>query len=249
MGCTHCMDDARPEGHDMNFDTFKDAIEFFNTYGGVECIITGGEPTENPEWDKMLEYALVNAKGSSDTRFCHVTLTTNGMNIADEDRTYYRARIASIISKYRDKLHVQVTHVPEYYPIKLDFKKYPIFESDRVCICDEIEYMYPQGRARDNNLPWNSKASKCFNIRSLVRQTKDLNQSVLTLNSMMKFCTPKIAWDGSIKLGESKLCPTVASIYDDPKDIVEKICNFRCSGCDIINKNLPDMYLKAIGEK
>jgi len=246
MGCSHCMDDAKPCDRHMTLQTFKDAIQkAFNVYGGFECVITGGEPTENPQWLEMFIYALEYAKGSI-FKGAHITLTTNAMNIADNHdlQTY----LMMLMQKYRNIFTIQVTHVDKYYPINVNLDN-NFFKLEQVVVCHEIEAMYPMGRARVNNLPWNFKGSKCFNIRSLVRSTKDLRASTLALATKMKFCTPQIDIYGNIKLGESNLCPVASNIYKTEKEIVNDICNFTCRGCDMINMNLPESYLEAIGEK
>ena len=109
MGCSHCMDDARPCDKHMSMRTFQDAISFFNQFGGIECLITGGEPTDNPEWIKMLEYALEHAHGSTGTGIAHITLTTNAMNIANnrDIQTY----LLLLMQRYPGKLNIQVTHI------------------------------------------------------------------------------------------------------------------------------------------
>ncbi len=246
MGCSHCMDDAKPCDKHMCMRTFQDAISAFNQFGGIECLLTGGEPTENPEWIKMLEYALERAHGSSGTGFAHITLTTNGMNISKnrDIQTY----LMLLMQKHNGKLSIQVTHVDEYYPTEVDFSA-PFFNCQHVVICRQIEEIYPIGRARDNNMPWKSKCSKCFNIRSATRTFQDLNKATMMLALKGKFCTPQISINGDIKLGESTLCPPCSSIYNGTEKIVNDICNFHCNYCDMINKNLPLEYKKAIGEE
>ena len=65
---------------------------------------------------------------------------------------------------------------------------------------------------------------------------------------MFKFCTPQIGYDGSIKVGESTLCPPVSHIDKSIDEIEKDIINFKCSGCKEINDKLPDIYRQAIGE-
>lgn len=60
-----------------------------------------------------------------------------------------------------------------------------------------------------------------------------LKDLVNILLSNGKVCTPVIAPDGSIKIGESALCPKIASIYDSVPEIMEKIRNARCRACKI----------------
>lgn len=246
MGCSHCMDDAKPCDKHMPMSVFEKAIDAFNRFGGIECLITGGEPTDNPEWLKMVEYALEHAHGSTGTDFAHVTLTTNGMNIA-KNRDY-QTYLLLLMQRYSGKLSVQVTHVDKYYPIDVDFSS-TFFQCKHVVVCNNIEAIYPMGRARDNNIPWSAKSSKCFNIRSATRTLRDLSKATFMLVMLNKFCTPQISISGHIKLGESTLCPVCSSIYKSDAEIVEDICNFHCHHCDMINRRLSPEQLRAIGEE
>ena len=245
MGCSHCLDDAKPCDNHMDMRTFEDAISFFNQFGGIELIISGGEPTDHPNWINMLEYALERTHGSTGTGVCHITLTTNGMNIANNrDAQDY---LMFLMDRYNNKLSIQVTHIDKYYPQEVDFSS-DFFKCHHVVVCRNLEVIYPIGRARINNLPWQSKCSKCFNIRSAVRTTEDLGKATLMLNLKNKFCTPHVDIHGNIKLGESRLCPIASNIYKPTEQIIKDICNFTCSECDMINQKLPEAYLHAIGE-
>ena len=55
-----------------------------------------------------------------------------------------------------------------------------------------------------------------------------------------RFCTPVIAPDGDIKVGESALCPSVASIYDTDDKIMKKIRETKCHQCKIAWKRLKE---------
>ena len=61
-----------------------------------------------------------------------------------------------------------------------------------------------------------------------------------------KFCTPVIAPNGDIKVGESALCPSVASIYDPDDEIMRKIRETKCHQCKIawekLKENNPMAY-------
>ena len=243
MGCIHCMDDAKKNGNHMTMDTFKQAVNFFNDHNALCMIITGGEPTENPLCLDMVKHALENTHSTFiDT---NITLATNGMNISGNKE--YQDELLRLFNKYGKRFMIQLTHVIQYYPIDVDFSE-PFFSHPNVVLCTEIEAMYPQGRALINNLPSDAKASKCFNIRSVVRQHKNLAMGIVALAMRGKFCTPRVNWDGGIKLGESRLCPTVANIWDKEEDVIKNICNFRCAGCNHINSKLDRRYLEAIGE-
>ena len=238
MGCLHCMDDAKPKGQHMSMETFQEAVNFFIRHDNSNFIMTGGEPTENPHFWEMVEYAA--------KRVPIVTVTTNGMNLVDNNDAY--ERINSLNKKYGEKILWQVTHVEKYYPQHINYFD-KIFSLENVFLTTELEAIYPQGRARTNKLSWNSKGSKCFNIRSLARKFENFDLAIAGLKMKFKFCTPQIDIHGNIKLGESMLCPVASNIYKTPHKIVEDICNFKCSQCDIVNRRLPIQYLEAIGEK
>ena len=239
MNCPHCMDCATPEGNHMNMDIFKAAVRFFNHFGSLVLIITGGEPTENPDCVEMLEYAINNT-----SQYEQIMLATNGMNISGNREL--QQQLSRLFAKYPHRLSLQVTSVDGLYPIKVDFSE-PFFNSPEVTICTKIESMYPQGRAVENRFPTEAKASKCFNIRSIVRSTGSLKLASMTLATRFHFCTPRINWNGDIKLGESRLCPTVATIFDTEEVINQKIKEFRCDKCGLISK-LGPQYRSAVGE-
>lgn len=101
-----------------------------------------------------------------------------------------------------------------------------------------------QGRAKDNNLPWKARASKCFNLRAITKQMPNPSIGLIVESLLTKgfFCTPAIGIDGSIRLGESFLCPKVTSIYEPEEVIIQKIKDFECHQCDEINNQLPEIY-------
>lgn len=242
MGCKHCMNDAKPEGKDMSFQVFKDSLDFLrdNKLAQMHLVISGGEPLECASFDIFMNYFLDYSKDNH--CFAYVTITTNGELILGDSK-----RFQDYISRAEDCgicLTFQVSADVRYYPRRIPVHK-RLFREKGFILCDDcVQQIYPQGRARTNNIPWQSKASKCFNVRALSKQIPNCSLVDIdrTLTSRVKFCTPHIGVDGSIKLGESDLCPACASIYDNPIDIIKKIQRFKCSGCDIINDKLPEIY-------
>lgn len=238
MGCSHCMNDAKPTGGHMDFETFKKSIEFQKTYGGPFAIITGGEPTEHPQFVDYLEYAIHELPG------VFITITTNGLWM--QNNYDYIKHLEEI---HRETVMFQVSYVKEYYPIPVDLTL-PVFSLNNVVVCTEIEAMYPLGRALDNGYESDSKAPRCFNIRSITRSIgyKDLRTVIGMLAVRGKFCCPHIAIDGTIKVGESDLCPPCSHIDKTNEEICRDIANFRCDKCDHVTKKLPPEYRQAIGE-
>lgn len=246
MNCTHCLDDAKPDNsHFMSYEDFMNSVSFFNKYGEGVFIISGGEPMEHPYFWTFLEYALDFVRTSLNVG-C-VVVTTNGMYMTN-DIVYNK--IKEYEDKYGFKFIFQVTSVEKYYPIKIDLT-HKVFSLRSVCVCKEIESMYPMGRALDNNIQCPPhKCSKCFNIRSAVRSFKNLKLACQCLAFKAKFCAPAICYNGDIRLGESRLCPVASNIYKSHKEIVSDISNFTCKNpiCREINKTLPINALEAIGE-
>ena len=80
----------------------------------------------------------------------------------------------------------------------------------------------------------------------MIKQDMGISKMVMTMLMKGKMCVPVIAPDGSIKLGESALCPAVASIYDTEDVIIDNIKNFHCRQCKIawekLKENSPETY-------
>ena len=244
MNCPHCMDNAIPDGNlFMDKKTFIDALEFNFRYDR-SLLITGGEPTEHPDfWEYLdiIEY-MVPKNGIA------VTITTNGMNLNGPEVIDRIKILTDKFNSKNDMFGFQVTSVPLIYPIQID-KNNPVFNLDNVLLITELKHMYPQGRILSmDNITYNTIGPKCFNFRSIIRSTNNLNSTVKMLRSLFKYCTPRISYNGDIKLGESSLCPTVASIYDTEDAIVNKAINFKCDGCKIAKSKLTPKQLFAIGE-
>lgn len=237
MGCSHCMNDAKATGGHMDFDTFKQVVDFQNKYGGPFCMITGGEPSEHPEFKMFLEYAAQHMNN-------FITVATNGLWMTVDPNF-----VAYCMNKYNVQVMFQVSHDPRYYPIPLDLSL-PVFQLQNVVVIDEIPKIYPQGRALSSGMNWEAKGSKCFNVRAVAHQVdfKDLRHIIGILAAKDKICTPHITIDGSIKLGESDLCPVCSHISKPQNEIVQDMINFRCQQCKHVNRNLESHYKQIIGE-
>lgn len=246
MGCSHCMDNATPNGKHMTLETLENSLDFIirnNAYHSI--IVTGGETTEHPAFTFFMGYIIGELAKRNLTSM--VTVLTNGFWLLESEENLKCAKQMVQGSK---NVHVQfqVSTDERFYPKKLDTTKRIWREKGFVLCKDCVEQVYPMGRAKTNNIPWQAKASKCFNIRALAKQLPNptIESVVMALLMKMKFCTPMIHIDGGISLGESTLCPICASIYDDEKDIIQKIKDFKCDGCSEINDKLPMLYRRFV---
>jgi organic radical activating enzyme len=239
------MERAVPDGADMTLDTFKNVLDFLRVHGLCRpaILISGGEPTEHRDFDGMMRLLIDYLK----TYRCFevITFMTNGEQMEKDPERFQR--YADEIQQYA-KLLVQVSADKRYYPRRVEPHK-KIFQQEWVAFADDcVERIYPQGRALDNNMPWEAMASKCFNVRAISKQCPDFDlkniEKILLYNG--RFCTPSIGINGEIKLGESELCPACASIYDEYEEIAPKIRAFQCHWCDQINDRLPKRYRKFV---
>lgn len=238
MNCPHCMGDYKPDGGHMTKEVFSDALNFIlKTNPMIHVPITGGEPTEHPQFVELMDLLFEKFDKIPSPLPKLITITTNGfwcLEHPDEAR-----RIAK--GSKTVTVEWQVSADKRYYPKRLDVDN-PLFKEDRFTLCDDcVLSIYPQGRAIDNNIPYEAKAPKCFNLRSFVKSAPNdlpiaspLSYAVFGLLMKGYSCTPSICINGDIKLGESKLCPTCASIYDDIPVIEDKIRKFHCHKCEFL---------------
>ena len=171
-----------------------------------------------------------------------IIFITNGRKLS-QDMEIYDA-VSNLVRKCgKRNVRIQVTDDKRFYPTCLNEKE--LYRLKKLgAVVDTVpgdpnnkdRCLYPQGRALVNfpDAEWFTYAPKCANTKLMVMQgINTINQIVATLTMAHKMCTPVIAPDGSIKLGESALCPAVASIYDSEKDIINKIKDFKCTQCKI----------------
>ena len=240
MNCTHCMNAATSNGEHMDFETFTKVIDFQRKYGGPICFLTGGEPFEHPDFWKFVWHAM-NALPHT-----LLTIATNGVALANP----MNAMLVEQACKEKKFLTFQVSTDPRYYPIQID-TSLPVYHLDNVVLIDKIPKIYPQGRAKTNNMEWSAIGSKCCNVRCVAKQLAKptLQGIIFTLFAHDKVCTPHIDARGNIKLGESDLCPACSTIFKNEQQIVSDIINFECHQCDHINKNLPQNVKDVLGVK
>ena len=259
LGCTHCVNNAKPNGKHMSFEVLKDTLDFIrktNTYQHI--IITGGEPTEHPEFVKMAKEIINFSKSINSLTV--VTITTNGFWILQNPEI---AKEIACSGNESTMVSFQVSTDSRYYPKPLLDKTKRIWREPGFILCEEcVAQIYPLGRAKENNYPTDRISSHCFNIRAISKQLKAIDSNgnnsnngydyydhsltfediVRTLVSANKFCTPTIRINGDICLGESDLCKTCSNIYKTDNEIVDDILQFKCHTCDHINNNLPEKY-------
>ena len=245
MHCTHCLSDCNEHGQNMTLETFRKVIEFNKKYQPNLIFLTGGEIFEHPQIEDFIEIAAEN--------FPNVMLATNGQVLSSNDEIFSLMR--TVKSLCGDKILIQVTNDVRYYPQKLSPHQKTMLRFLGVRNIETVLGLYPQGRAVTNypNANWLTIAPKCANIRLLAKQRiKSLSGIISRLAKVHKFCTPTIAPDGSLKLGESALCPNCTHIDDTEPEIIHKILNCNCTACKIplerMKSQTPMAYQLMTGE-
>lgn len=107
MGCKHCMQEATARGRHMTRETFDEVLRFVSEAGPWVVNVTGGEPTEHPEWAEWTRELLR-------IRSVQVlSVLTNGAWIEDKEQ---RLRMARLVRESKGRVKVQVYSNPLYYP-------------------------------------------------------------------------------------------------------------------------------------
>lgn len=230
LGCTHCLNDNKPDGEHMSERILMDSLNFImKNAPKCELIVSGGEPTEHPDFLNFMRKIL---------SLYHkpVIVATNGFWLLDHQQE------AIDLTKYGTVFQVSTDR--RYYPKRLpEHKKLwrlPGFE-----YCDDcVEMLTPQGRAK--RMPHQRIGPSCFNLRAMYKQIEinGLLELIKNMEAHSKFCTPAIHVDGGISLGESDLCPRPVTIYDEEMIILKKIGDFKCNGCD--NIKIPEPYASIL---
>lgn len=228
MGCTHCMQDATASGRLMTRETFDQVLAFVGEAAPWVVNVTGGEPTEHPEWDRWTR-ELLQVKSVK-----VLSILTNGAWIEDQKE---RLKMARLIREAKGRVKVQVYSHPAYYP---DHEWTVEHEQQYRSIgcspnfTDPI-FMQDLGRARKNCQKETAESDhvpSCINSHLLAVQARSMQQFLMMAIQAGKFCRPLIDQDGGIHMSESWLCPTVAHVKNGVAEAFRKMRESRpCRGC------------------
>lgn len=269
MGCKHCLSDCVPdESTHMTDEVFDDSLDFILKsferligHGGI-IIVSGGEPMEHPKFYELM-HRMMNEFLENKIQFDMfippvIVIATNGeIILKDIDRFITEKKRLdfeySLSCKYPARILWQITNIFGLYPREFKDNKSINKLKNLSGIFFEKEtsngWIYPQGRALQNGLEYKTKGPKCFNIRSMSKNMHVINSydelmHVLTFSMMS--CVPCIEYNGDIKVGESKLCPTCSNIYKSKDEIFEDIRNFSCRNCKEAFEALSPEHRRAI---
>lgn len=225
MGCTHCMENARPEGSDMTMETFVKVVDFIDRNEFFFMLISGGEPTDHPTFCDFVNLAKTKLK---------VIVLSNGLFWRDEKRREEYMTLG---------VQFQVINDSRYYPIKVDQIDHPnVLYDDKI-----MAPLTPLGRAKTGGFETGRMSPLCFNLRSAIRHF-NFREAVLFLRQKGKMCIPSIVVDGSIVAGESQFCHKIGTVESSNVELTNNLVQMRCNACGLA-KNLTLELRKMIGEE
>jgi organic radical activating enzyme len=216
----------------MSVEVFEQALSYAERACRVTgvILISGGEPFEHPQIKEILEKTVKTKKRM------FITVATNGTKLIDDKSLY--SWYKEFVSR-NSNVYTQVTNVPRFYPRELTLnERYWLSKLKNCCIVTEESQvpLYPQGRALENYQAdeYRTHGPKCMDAVLIALQTKVRTDFELIEEMVMrihKFCVPRINIDGSIAIGESRLCPTIGTLSDTPEKRLENIRRWNCRGC------------------
>lgn len=246
-GCSHCMEHSTPKsGQHMTMATFDKALDMtarverlaWAMGANPMILLSGGECTEHPEIVAMVDKV--------EQRGWIPVLISNGNWLSN------RALVGALLRPGR-AIFVQVTHDPRFYP-----KAPPPRVSDsRVGYVPSLTALIPLGRAQrkegiaDRGVPL-KKAPGSFNLRSMTRATKSIEQAVAMLRLRAAVgssgnCIPSVSHEGDVMAGETRSCFKIGTVDSSNAELTEALVAMRCNECGLVD-NLTHEQKVAIGE-
>lgn len=240
MACNHCFINATPKGKHMDFKVVMQSVTLANKLGVKALLISGGEPTDHPNYFDIIDYVKFNYSGQ-------VIVISHGLFIDDKE---YREKV---FGQYKDVMF-QITNDKRYYPKQLNRITAGNIERKHKNVSFIWKIggeLYPQGRARKHmgitDDTAKVKGTRCFNLRSIVNSVMEpsIAEAISMLELRGRFCTPSININGSIAMGESNQCPETATVTESIDLITQRFKESQCNDCGMLNK-LPKTHKDAI---
>ncbi len=231
MMCEHCMEEAMPDSTDMmTFDTFDHAVRFGVGIGCNVFILSGGEPTENPDLFKFCDF--IDQLG-----LCGISICSNGMFLKDPQKTEMIRKITGLRSLIGIQVYSNKKWYREYDYIVENKARFQEISRKIVVDLDSPIYMRDLGRARKSPAAQEEVAKSpyhmsCLNCSLLARQT-NMQTFGIQATLLRRFCFPSVDANGFVRLSESRTCPSVGNVLTDtPEQIFDGMQHFQpCGNC------------------
>jgi organic radical activating enzyme len=246
--CSHCMNDCNEYGKHMSEETLDLVIKFLKEIQPMFIVITGGEFTEHPYFDKFI-LKICDAISQFPSA---ISLLSNGLFILNEENT---KRVRNLLNNEHIAL-LQITTGEKFYP------KFDLIEKNKqklINLHKKVEYTYerdtllPRGRAIINHkqiIEASSRKPSCIDLYLLVKQMPPTSLkniiNYLQIHTRYNNCKPHIDINGNILAGESNSCYKIGHIKERTTIIMNRILKGKpCNQCGLV-KNLPNEAIRIL---
>lgn len=229
MNCPHCMQNSTENGHHMSEEVFKKTLEFGKWSGAWLYNISGGEPTEHPEFGRFVEILESHLDG--------IKFPVPGLPAFAVESNGEWARDASKTSTVKKVLKskrlggFQVSSFRGLYK-NYDFiqkykKKIEALHPRMVVVDTGIISMQDLGRAATSEnlsirkaIEENEHHVSCLNGCLISKQTDDIQFLSTNLFQHAQNCKPFVDWKGDVHWSESICCPSYGNVLTDDFETV-----------------------------
>ena len=213
--CPHCMQCSKPGEPQMSNDLLPYVVNFYRFINAPILVISGGEPTEHPDFVKICEYFAF----AGGVRF---SVCSNGTWVFDEIKRKAFEHVTRLPNYVGAQIYTDKRFYRSYEQVKAH-REY--FESLNSVVFEDTNMqmsMMDLGRARDCEqaqkiIDEQNYAMNCVNSTLIAHQSKTIEafrkNLRLALNRM--FCKPLVDVNGNVHMGESWLCPSVGNVREN----------------------------------
>lgn len=228
-GCKHCLVNALPTENHVSEETLNNVLNLLKYVNVPLLNISGGEPTENPDYCKIIKYIISFIKENK--LKTQLLLQSNGTFIFNNELTNNIFNLLNNPVIYR----MYISTNPEFYK---DYNKvFNYFKNNhhkkiQLFLDNRINKLKNLGRAKKLNVNLNTVTS-CRLAYNIIQQ-KNFNNLKEFFNLFPNGeCAPMININGNIYLGWGIECVCVGNVNKDSFDtIYQNIINYNpCKKC------------------
>ena len=247
LNCPHCLQCSSENGHHMSEEVFRKALEFGKWSGCWRYNISGGEPTEHPDFERFIDLlsAYVEDIQMPIPGFPSITIESNG----EWARSVPKTNAVKRVLKHRRLEAFQVSSFKGLYK-NYDFiqkykRKIEALSSKVRVVTTGIISMQDLGRAALSINPSIEKAVmenkyniSCLNGCFVSKQTDDMTSLSYLFFQGNQTCKPFVDWKGDVHWSESICCPSYGNVLKEDFETIWQ--NLRkavpCGKCRLYKK-------------
>lgn len=235
-GCTHCMQDSRPDGPVMDRSVFEKVLSLCEAWREEVLVISGGEPFEHPE---LFDFCrLVSKQGIL------FTVCSNGLWLGDEKKRWTLEKISKLRTFAGAQMYTNSKWYPHHEEALALWKTYGSWADSHGFHLDphDIRGMLPLGRAASNKKALEEVEKSpyhmsCLKGHLMATQAESPRTFTHNMDFSGSFCKPVVDWFGDIRMSECVQCPVVSSVFKDPVQIWNDLKKSKpCYQCSLAKK-------------